>query len=520
MTDSVELSKAIDSEKALLSACLNEPTCVHLVADMLTPEDFYPDKHQRIMQGICLLLSEGLSIDPITLLAKLGEMGLVGNNGLGAYVGQLMDWPAAMDIEYHVGLVRKAAIQRRAVFEANKLLQAVKQGQDPEEIEGLFQEAARVVCTEIGTANQYKSHWSKPVNLPERIEVEPAAISWLIEERLPVGRGGLITGIGGSSKTRLLYQLAVGAVLGQVAWDWKVEKTGRALLVLTEDTADEVHRTIHDVCCGLGLSHSERVKVFQGVIPFAKAGEDCILLERTSTGAMVETALFKSLERQIKDFGDVVLFGLDPALSITTGDEMNQGEQRALGRMVDSLAVRTNATGLLIAHATKASLTKDELDSHNSRGGGAITDAVRVEYSLRTMTTREAKMADIDDTEERKRHVQLVATKGNHLPPSAYVPVWMRRDETGTLSQADITLKTDSQGPGEKDLLALDFLKALSATSTPTLKQWRERCLEQGVVTARTDDAQTKAMQRIVKRLSRSKLIEPGIGKGIWLPRG
>ena len=109
-----------------------------------------------------------------------------------------------------------------------------------------------------------------------------------------------------------------------------------------------------------------------------------------------------------------------------------------LGKAADDLGVETGAAVLLAAHATKASAGIDELVSHNSRGGGAITDVVRAEFSLRTMTAKEARDAGITDMEERKRHVQLVATKGNHISPSAFVPVWLRRGDYGTLSAASV----------------------------------------------------------------------------------
>jgi hypothetical protein len=46
---------------------------------------------------------------------------------------------------------------------------------------------------------------------------------------------------------------------------------------------------------------------------------------------------------------------------------------------------------VLASHSAKALQGADEIGSHSSRGGGAITDAVRAEFVLRTMTAAEAK---------------------------------------------------------------------------------------------------------------------------------
>ena len=109
--------------------------------------------------------------------------------------------------------------------------------------------------------------------------------------------------------------------------------------------------------------------------------------------------------------------GIDPALGVSEGDEASQCDQRALGRMADNLAVRCDCSVLALSHATKGSLQSDELTSHSSRGGGAITDAVRVEYAMRTLTAKEAPKYGINDIAERESYVQLKATKGNRIPP-------------------------------------------------------------------------------------------------------
>ncbi len=58
-------------------------------------------------------------------------------------------------------------------------------------------------------------------------------------------RAHLLTGAGGSSKTRALYHLAIAAVIGRLPWGWPIERTGSAVLFLAEDTIENVHRTLH-----------------------------------------------------------------------------------------------------------------------------------------------------------------------------------------------------------------------------------------------------------------------------------
>jgi len=79
--------------------------------------------------------------------------------------------------------------------------------------------------------------------------------------------------------------------------------------------------------------------------------------------------------------------------------------QRRLGELVDRLALETGACVVLASHAAKATNQADELGNHTSRGSGAITDAVRGELALRTMTATEARKYGISDTAERKAAV-------------------------------------------------------------------------------------------------------------------
>jgi RecA-family ATPase len=348
---------------------------------------------------------------------------------------------------------------------------------------------------------------------------EPKPMRWLVRDRIQLGRGGLVTGIGGSSKTRWLYHQALGAIIEVLPWDWEVKAPGKAVLVLTEDTKEDAERTLHEMAKGLRLSDEQISLIEEDLVLYALAGNDLKLLARNELGALVKTPNFYGLQDKILSLGNVSFVGIDPALSVTEGDELNQNDQRTLGKMADDLAVNTGATCFIAAHATKGSQHAGELSSHNSRGGGAITDAVRMEYSMRTMTVDEAKRAGITDIEERKRHVQLVATKGNHLPPSAFVPVWLRRGDFGVLSQADIEFdQGGNSGPSAKDLQALDILREMAKTSSPKLSDWRQRCIDAGVIPKGEFKRQEKAMQRTIERLKGEELIEHGFSRGVYQP--
>ena len=271
----------------------------------------------------------------------------------------------------------------------------------------------------------------------------------------------------------------------------------------------------------MGLTDAQREMVAENITIFALAGENVKLLEMRGT-VLHESDTLHGLEKMIMELGDVVFIGLDPALGMTEGDENSQNHQRTLGRCADNLAVRTGAAVAVISHATKASNSADELNSHNSRGGGSITDAMRGEYSMRTMTAKEAKAAGITDIAERKRLVQLVATKGNHLPPEAFAPIWFRRVEGGALTVAEISMDNPTGTVSKANQKVFDALVEMYRKDEKPVKRsdLKAHCIFKNALQGFTTEAINKSLSRAMKALRDAGMVTcPDSGKyqPVWV---
>ena len=345
----------------------------------------------------------------------------------------------------------------------------------------------------------------------------PKPTRWLFRQRVPANRGGLLTGVGGTSKTQLLYQMAIAAILGHCPWGWHVERTGKAVLILTEDDVDDPHVTLHTIRAAMTLTAEQLSAVEAGLIVYPLAGEDLKLLVRDpKSGALVGSRHLRALEEKINDTGGCRVRRHRPrARRVSEGDEASQSDQRALGRMADNLAVRCDCSVLALSHATKGSLQSDELTSHSSRGGGAITDAVRVEYAMRTLTAKEAPKYGINDIAERESYVQLKATKGNRIPPEAKVPVWFKRGHGGFLEIAEL-VEVEAGGISPNAKRVLNVMAELDpANDGVRLLDLRQRCAELHIIGGPTDDAKKKAMTRILKSLG-SRIAKDGQVRGSY----
>jgi len=340
-------------------------------------------------------------------------------------------------------------------------------------------------------------------------------VRWFIAERMPAGRAGLLAAIGGSSKTRLLFHLAIGACVGRLPWAWEVSRTGRAALVLAEDTAADAHHALSAI--GRTLSDSDRQLLADRLTVYPLAGEDARLLRLAAGGVLIPTERAADLIRRLRMDRDLAFIGLDPALALTDGDELNPAHQRRLGELADRLAIDTGATVLLSAHAAKGSQSLDEPGSHTARGSGALTDCVRFEFVLRTMTAQEARQFGITDIADRKAHVQLLATKGNALPPSSFAPLWLRRGTGGVLEPAELE-RQEAGAVGRRELAALQILRELCREATPALKDWREACAAAGLLTGNAPRARESSMERMRDALLDGGLIVAGVCRGFFTP--
>lgn len=108
--------QAVDLEEAILGALMLEQNALTAVVDILKPEIFYKETHQRIYSAIHRLFAKSEPVDILTVTNELkstGELELVG----GAYfITQLTNRVASTaNIEYHARIISQKYIQRELI---------------------------------------------------------------------------------------------------------------------------------------------------------------------------------------------------------------------------------------------------------------------------------------------------------------------------------------------------------------------------------------------------------------------
>ena len=108
--------QAIDLEEAVLGALMIEKDALTAVVDILRPQSFYKDVHQRIYSAILTLFADSEPIDMLTVISKLrstGEIELIG--GSSYIVGLTSKVNSAANIEYHARIITQASIRRELI---------------------------------------------------------------------------------------------------------------------------------------------------------------------------------------------------------------------------------------------------------------------------------------------------------------------------------------------------------------------------------------------------------------------
>jgi len=108
--------QAIEIEEAVLGAIMLERDAIIAVMDILRPESFYLDKHQKIYKAAMELSRKEKPIDILTVTEELKKEKHLDEIG-GAYeVSSLTERVAsAANIEYHARIIQQKFIQRELI---------------------------------------------------------------------------------------------------------------------------------------------------------------------------------------------------------------------------------------------------------------------------------------------------------------------------------------------------------------------------------------------------------------------
>ena len=108
--------QSVESEQSVLGGLMLDNNAFDLVADVLTPEDFYRREHRVIYEKIQQMCSEGRPADIVTVYGELEAEDKAREIGGLAYLNSLVNsTPAAANIRRYAEIVRDRSILRQLI---------------------------------------------------------------------------------------------------------------------------------------------------------------------------------------------------------------------------------------------------------------------------------------------------------------------------------------------------------------------------------------------------------------------
>lgn len=115
--------QAPELEQAVLGALMLERNAVNETIDILQPESFYVDAHQRIYSAIHDLFGEDKPIDILTVTEKLREKAELDLVGGPFYISQLTNKVASSaNVQYHARIISQKHIMRELIRISNETM--------------------------------------------------------------------------------------------------------------------------------------------------------------------------------------------------------------------------------------------------------------------------------------------------------------------------------------------------------------------------------------------------------------
>ena len=104
--------QSLEAEQAVLGSILIDSRCIADVVGIVTPGDFFLKQNREIYETIYTMFNFSQTIDPVTVLDKMKELGLYQDNSRD-YILQLMEiTPTAANVVRYANIVREKAMLR------------------------------------------------------------------------------------------------------------------------------------------------------------------------------------------------------------------------------------------------------------------------------------------------------------------------------------------------------------------------------------------------------------------------
>jgi hypothetical protein len=234
----------------------------------------------------------------------------------------------------------------------------------------------------------------------------PSPRGWLLGNSFCRGFISSLIGDGGVGKTALRYAQALSLTTGRMLTGEHVFQRCRVLIVSLEDDSVELRRRVLAARLQFNIDLSEVDGWLYLAAPGAAGGK---LKITNAKGEIVDGQLKQKLEAAIVAHRtDLVM--LDPFVKSHSIEENSNTAIDEVAQLLSDLAAKYNIAIDVPHHISKGA--GEPGNPHRGRGASSFIDAVRLAYTLTSMSEEEAKTFDLPE-DQRRGYVRLDRAKIN-----------------------------------------------------------------------------------------------------------
>ena len=176
---------------------------------------------------------------------------------------------------------------------------------------------------------------------------------WIAHNRIPVGEPGIMSGDGGTGKTKLALQLAAAIPAGLRDWiGGVVDAEGQVIIFSAEEKLKEMHRRTSDVIEHRGLSFGD----LRGGLQFICDHDDAVLGAVDRNGVVQPTMSLLRLEKTVAAIRPALVI-IENAADVYSGNESDRPNvTRFMRSLLGRLTVPCESTVMLIQHPSVSGL--------------------------------------------------------------------------------------------------------------------------------------------------------------------
>lgn len=207
-------SLALDAEKSILGAMLNDPAAIDRAVACLTPAAFYHRAHAEVFKAIADMRARHEPVTIVTLVREIEARDELQQVGGASALASLHEYATATEnVEAHARIVRQCYAERERV----RIGLRIANGADPSP-EGTIAEMVRLEAIQRsvdGIESAAKKWASQSMTGRELVDSDiPPIRSWLGDGLIPEGELAFLNGQSGVGKTFLVVQLMSALSIG------------------------------------------------------------------------------------------------------------------------------------------------------------------------------------------------------------------------------------------------------------------------------------------------------------------